>query len=75
MRTGTRAQALRSPRGADPGGQGAGGEAGPLVRAAVRLRVSGRSTAGLVLGVPRVQGTQVGGHPPAARHGAGVVVA
>ncbi|MGW1710529.1 hypothetical protein ACWCP8_34860 [Streptomyces sp. NPDC002206] len=56
----------------DSGGQGAGGEAGPLVRG--RGPVAGqRAQHGLVLGVARVQRVEVGGHHPAAGR-AGVVV-
>jgi hypothetical protein len=72
VRPGARAQALRSPRGANPGGQSAGSEAGPLVG---RGPLAGqRAQRGLVLGVARVQGAQVGGHPPAPADGSGEVV-
>lgn len=66
-------QALRSPRGADPGGQGTGGEAGSLVRRGGPL-AGQRAQHGLVLGVARVQGAEVGGHHPAQADRAGVPV-
>jgi hypothetical protein len=56
----------------DPGGQGVGGEAGPLVWRG-GLLAGQRAQHGLVLGVARVGGAQVHGHHPPARR-AGVVV-
>ncbi|MDQ0808336.1 hypothetical protein QFZ63_000050 [Streptomyces sp. B3I7] len=56
----------------NPGGQRAGGEARPLVPG--RGPLPGQwAQHGLVLGVVRVQGAQVGGHHQAAPDGAGVV--
>ncbi|MFD9744703.1 hypothetical protein ACFWX5_14290 [[Kitasatospora] papulosa] len=66
-------QALRTPRGADPGAQSVGGEASPLVQGR-RAATDQRAQRGLVLGVAWVQGPPIGSHPPAAPDGAGVVV-
>ncbi|MGQ4488970.1 hypothetical protein LRE75_37705 [Streptomyces sp. 372A] len=73
VRAGTGTQALRTARRVNPGLQRPGGQAGPRVERK-RPLAGQRAQHGLVVGVARVQGVQVGGHHQAPADGAGVVV-